>query len=140
MKDSKKSFLKGALILAAANFIVKIIGAVFKIPLYGYIGKDGSGLFNVAYQIYTFMFIIATAGFPIAVSKMVAESLARGSESEARQIFKSARTLLFGIGLAGSLVLFVFADEIAALLGNNDAVLCIKTISPAVLLVAVDSA
>lgn len=140
MKDSKKSFLKGALILAAANFIVKIIGAVFKIPLYGYIGKDGSGLFNVAYQIYTFMFIIATAGFPIAVSKMVAESLARGSESEARQIFKSARTLLFGIGLAGSLVLFVFADEIAALLGNNDAVLCIKTISPAVLLVAVVSA
>lgn len=140
MKDSKKSFLKGALILAAANFIVKIIGAVFKIPLYGYIGKDGSGLFNVAYQIYTFMFIIATAGFPIAVSKMVAESLARGSESEARQIFKSARTLLFGIGLAGSLILFVFADEIAALLGNNDAVLCIKTISPAVLLVAVVSA
>ena len=61
MKNSGQTFMKGALILAIANFIVKIIGAVFKIPLYELIGKEGSGLFNVAYQIYTFMFIIATA-------------------------------------------------------------------------------
>lgn len=139
MSNNKKSFLKGALILAAANFLVKIIGAVFKIPLYGYIGKDGSGLFNVAYQIYTFMFIIATAGFPIAVSKMVAESIAKGNDSEARQVFKTARSLLFVIGLIGTLILYFFADNLAAALGNSDAALCIKAISPAVFLVAVVS-
>ena len=140
MSDNKKSFLKGALILAAANFVVKIIGAIFKIPLYGYIGKDGSGLFNVAYQIYTFMFIIATAGFPIAVSKMVAESLAKGRENEAERIFKSSKGLLFAIGLVGSLILFFFAEPLANRLGNSDAALCIKAISPAVVLVSVVSA
>ena len=67
LKNNGQNFMKGALILAVANFLVKVIGAVFKIPLYELIGKDGSGLFNVAYQIYTFMFIIATAGFPTAV-------------------------------------------------------------------------
>ena len=78
MKNKGGKFLQGALVLAGANLLVKLIGAFFKVPLYNLIGEDGNGIFNVAYQIYTFMFIIATAGFPIAVSKMVAESIANG--------------------------------------------------------------
>lgn len=132
--------MKGALILAVANLVVKIIGAVFKIPLYELIGKDGSGLFNVAYQIYTFMFIIATAGFPTAVSKMVAESMARGDERGARKIFESARILLGTIGIIGAAALFMFSDELAGLLGNRDAAFCIKTIAPTVFFTSVVSA
>ena len=126
--------------LAIANLVVKIIGAVFKIPLYDLIGKEGSGLFNVAYQIYTFMFIIATAGFPIAVSKMVAESMARDDEYDARRVFETARLLLGVIGMAGSLILFVFSDGLAALLGNEAAAMGIKIISPSVFFVALVSA
>jgi cellulose biosynthesis protein BcsQ len=36
------------------------------------------------------MFIIATAGFPIAVSKMVAESVARKDEYDAKRVFETA--------------------------------------------------
>ena len=97
----KPNFLKGALILAVANFIVKIIGAMFKIPLFRLIGDDGSGYFNVAYQIYTFMFIVATAGFPVAVSKMVSESLVNESESCANRVFKVAFRFLAVVGLIG---------------------------------------
>ncbi|MBE7011963.1 MAG: hypothetical protein E7415_04755 [Ruminococcaceae bacterium] len=140
MKNNGQTFMKGALILAVANFIVKIIGAVFKIPLYELIGKEGSGLFNVAYQIYTFMFIIATAGFPTAVSKMVAESMARGNERESRKILESASILLGTIGIIGSLLLFVFADELAGFLGNRDAAFCIKIISPTILFTSLVSA
>jgi len=140
LKNQKKSFIKGALILAAANLIVKLIGAFFKIPLYNLLDKDGNGLFNVAYQIYTFMFIIATAGFPIAVSKMVAESTARGSDYEAEKIFRSARILLGIIGIIGSLILFFFAEQLAGLLNNTNAALPIRAISPAVFLVALVSA
>jgi len=140
LKNNGQTFMKGALILAVANFIVKIIGAVFKIPLYELIGKEGSGLFNVAYQIYTFMFIIATAGFPTAVSKMVAESMARGNERESRKILESASILLGTIGIIGSLLLFVFADELAGFLGNRDAAFCIKIISPTILFTSLVSA
>ncbi len=140
MKNNGQTFIKGALILAIANFVVKIIGAVFKIPLYELIGKDGSGLFNVAYQIYTFMFIIATAGFPTAVSKMVAESMASGDESGARKVFEAARILLGSIGLVGAVVLFLFSDELAGLLGNRDAAFCIKMIAPTVFFTSIVSA
>ena len=56
-----------------ASIIVKVIGALFSIPLTNLYGADGTGIFNVAYYIYTAMFIISTAGLPVAVSKMVAE-------------------------------------------------------------------
>ncbi len=140
MKDKENKFLKGALILAAANFLVKIIGAFFKVPLYELIGKEGNGIFNVAYQIYTFMFIIATAGFPIAVSKMVAESVAFGDKYDARRIFETAFVLLGSIGLIGSIVLFAFSEELAAFLGNPDSEMGIKVISPAVFFISIVSA
>ncbi len=140
MKDKGSRFIKGALILALANFLVKIIGAFFKVPLYELIGKEGNGIFNVAYQIYTFMFIIATAGFPIAVSKMVAESIAKGDRYDARRVFETAIILLGLIGLVGSVVLYTFAGNLAEFLGNPDSELGIKVISPAVFFVSLVSA
>ncbi len=140
MKNKQNTFIKGALILAGANFVVKIIGAFFKVPLYNLIGEEGSGVFNVAYQIYTFMFIIATAGFPIAVSKMVAESIAKNDEYDARRIFETAQFLLGVIGLIGSTVLFVFAKPLSGLINNADAELPIKVIAPAVFFVSLVSA
>lgn len=139
MSTQKKSFLTGALILASANLIVKVIGAFFKIPLYNNLLEEGSGYFNVAYQIYTFMFIIATAGFPIAVSKMVAEAYARENSYEANKIFRSARLLLGIIGIIGSLILFFFADELSTMLKSESSALAIKAISPAVFFVSIVS-
>lgn len=141
-KTTKKSssFIKGALILAIANFVVKLIGAGFKIPLIGLIGDEGSGYFNVAYQIYTFMFIVATAGFPVAISKMVSESVARGNDDEARKIFKVAFGFLFVIGLIGTLIMLVFADSLAELVGIPGASMGISVIAPAVFFVAMSSA
>ena len=140
MKDKGSKFIKGALILALANFLVKIIGAFFKVPLYELIGKEGSGIFNVAYQIYTLMFIIATAGFPIAVSKMVAESIARDDLYDARRVFETASILLGFIGLVGSVILYTFAKPLANLLGNPDSELGIKVIAPSVFFVSLVSA
>ncbi|MBO5136441.1 MAG: polysaccharide biosynthesis protein [Clostridia bacterium] len=137
MKNKGQTFIKGAMILAIANLIVKIIGAVFKIPLYELIGKDGSGLFNVAYQIYTFMFIIATAGFPTAVSKMVAESEALGKTGDSKKIFRTAFYLLSCIGLTGTVILLLFSNQLAGALGNPDAAMVIRTIAPAVFFVAI---
>nr|QGT51094.1 stage V sporulation protein B [uncultured Firmicutes bacterium] len=144
MKEKERgqgqTFLKGALVLGCANLIVKIIGALFKVPLYDVLEESGSGLFNVAYQIYTFMFIIATAGFPIAISKMVAESIAKGDQRDAKRIFETAFLLLGIIGIIGSTVLFTCARPLANMLGNSDADLVIQAISPAVFFVAMVSA
>ncbi len=140
MKNNGKKFLQGALVLAGANLLVKIIGALFKVPLRELVGDDGMGIFNVAYQIYTLMFIIATAGFPIAVSKMVAESVANNDEYDAKRVFQTAVILLGVIGVVGSTVLYVFADNLARFLGNEDSAIGIRVIAPAVFFVSLLSA
>jgi len=63
----KQNFLQGALILSIAAIIVKIIGAVYKIPLMNLIGGEGFGYYNTAYTIFTPLYTIATAGIPVAV-------------------------------------------------------------------------
>ncbi|MBE5039610.1 putative polysaccharide biosynthesis protein [Ructibacterium gallinarum] len=135
----QQTFIQGALILGVANLIVKIIGAVFKIPLINLIGDDGMGYFNIAYQIYTFMFIIATAGFPIAISKMVAESMARDDERNAHRIFQTAFIFLAVIGFLGSAVLYFFPKQLEALVAVPGSSKGILAISPAVFFVAMTS-
>ncbi len=140
MSEKKsKSFIQGALVLGIANLIVKVIGAVFKVPLIHLIGDDGMGYFNIAYQIYTFMFIVATAGFPIAISKMVAESMAKGREKEAHRIFQTALTFLAVIGLIGTAALYLFPDALESLVAVPGSSLGITVISPAVFFVALAS-
>ncbi|MDL2288784.1 oligosaccharide flippase family protein, partial [Oscillospiraceae bacterium OttesenSCG-928-F05] len=104
----KQSFLHGTVILALGTIAVKIIGALFKIPLANIIGEEGSGYFNVAYSIYNVLLVISTAGLPVAVSKMVAESNARGRGREIQNILRVALKLFVGIGVAGTLLMFVF--------------------------------
>ena len=136
MKSNKQqSFIKGAFILVAAYVVVKVINAGFKIPLANLIGEDGMGLFNGSYQIYTFLFIVATAGFPVAISKMVAESLSHNNRKDAQKVFETAFILLAAIGLAGSAFLFFFAKNITNAANNPKAYLGVMAIAPAVFFV-----
>lgn len=136
----KQSYLQGAIILVFANLLVKAIGALFKIPLANIIQEEGMALFSTAYNLYACMFVIATAGLPVAVSKMVSASLAKHNYAETKKIFKAAVTLLTLIGLAGSLVLFLGARAFSNYVESSQSYLSIIAIAPAVFFVAVLSA
>ena len=76
-----QTFVKGAMIMSLALIIVKLCGMIYKVALtrvYGIFGDElasfGTGLFNNAYEIYVPLFTLATAGFPIAVSRLISES------------------------------------------------------------------
>lgn len=139
MKNQGQSVLKGSLILLIANFMVKVIGAAFKIPLTNLIGNEGMGYFNAAYQIYSGLFIIATAGLPVAVSKMVSESIAKNNLRETKRIFKSAYFIFLIIGIAGSCALFFGAETFSATTKFKHTEIVVRTIAPALLFVSLMS-
>ena len=68
------TFFGGAAILAVGILVVKLIGMFYKIPLLNIIGEQGSADFNNAYNIYSVLLTISTAGLPVAVSKLVSEA------------------------------------------------------------------
>ena len=98
--------------------IVKIIGAIFKIPLFGILGAEGYGYFTSAYDLYNPLFTIATAGFPIAIAKMVSENIARKRFRDVRQIHKVSIPIFTILGTLGFLLMFggtfIYANVINA--------------------------
>ncbi len=105
-KSSSQTFLKGAMIMSISMVIVKILGMVYKVMLtriYGMFGDDfagiGSGLLTNAYDLYIPLFTLATAGFPIAVSRLISESIAEERYKDVRMIRKVSKPFFIGMGL-----------------------------------------
>ncbi|MCI9626340.1 MAG: polysaccharide biosynthesis protein [Clostridia bacterium] len=138
-KIQSQSVLGGTLILLIANLAVKIIGAGFKIPLTNLIGDHGMGYFNSGYSVYAGVFIIATAGLPVAVSRMVSESMALGRLKETKRIFFIAYLIFIVIGILGSCVLFFGARQIEAITDLPGTYMVIQAIAPALLFVSLMS-
>ncbi len=126
------SFLGGAAVLAAAVAIVKIIGAVYKIPFGNIVGSEGQTYFNVAYNIYNVLLTISTAGLPLAISKLTSQAHARGRENQKRKIFRTAIWLFFVLGLAFSLLMYFGAEQLAAMIHEPLGFWPIRALAPAV--------
>lgn len=102
--SKKQNFLQGALVLSIATVLVKVIGAVFKIPLQ-LIDTTAFGYFNAAYKIYIPIYTIAIAGLPIAVARMVSMSIARERYKDVRTIHKTAIKIFLLTGTVGTAVM-----------------------------------
>ena len=138
--NDKRTFLKGAAILGVAGILIKLLGAVFRIPLANLIGDVGMGYYNGAYPIYVFLLTLSTAGIPTAISKLISERLAVGEHLEAHRVFKVSFLLLFLIGLSTTAILFCGAGYICELVGNPGAYYAMRAIAPALLFVPVMAA
>ena len=141
MSSKKQKFLQGALILSAAAIIVKVIGAVYKIPLMNIIGGEGFGYYNTAYTIFTPLYTIATAGLPVAVARMVSECVTLGRYRDVRRIFQISMTCFLVTGTAGSLIMLFGSKFLASTVCNNPgATLAVIMLSPAVFFLCMTSA
>lgn len=138
-RKREKSFLVEASIIALSNLAVKLIGVLFKIPL-SRILDESMGIFNAAYSVYAMLYMVSTAGLPVAISRLVAASAKRGREKEVNRIFKGAMYLFGAVGLVCSLFMFVFADEIAVWSEHRDSALAMRVIAPTLFTVCVSSA
>ena len=122
MSQSKKqNFLQGAALLAIATAVVKVIGALYKIPLKMVIGDQGFGYFSTAYQIYSVLLMISTAGFPIAMSRIISQASSLGNYNQVRKVYKTARAIFLGIGTVSTLLMMLFCRQLAAFQEQPDA-------------------
>lgn len=142
-KLSKSGFVQGAFISTFGIVISKILGIIYVIPFYSIVKTRGGALYGYAYTIYSLFLALATAGIPLAVSKIISEYQTLGYYKTKLRTFKIARFLSFLIGLIFFIILFIFAPLIAKLiLGNltggntiEDVTFVIRVIDTAILVV-----
>lgn len=136
-----QNYLHGAAILTAGVIIMKILGALYKVPLGNIIGDDGYSMFLATYNVYNVFLTLSTAGLPIALARMISEANAEGRGMQVRQTFSVAWWTFFYIGLVFTLLMLLFPGFIAGrILHNPPAAMSIRVMAPSVLLVCLVSA
>ena len=138
--SKKQNFLQGAALLAIATAIVKLIGAFYKLPLNMAIGAEGYSYFTTAYDIYSVMLLISTAGLPVAVSRMVSQESTLEHYTRLRKVFRTALTIFAALGALTSVLMIFGAKPLANIMNQPDAWVSIACLGPCGILICLMSA
>ncbi len=135
-----QNFLQGAAIYTVGIILVKILGAVYKIPLGNILGDDGFNHFDVTYKIYNFFLTIATAGLPVAMSRLISEADSLDRDRQVYRVFQVGTMTFLVLGAIGTGIMMLFPAEIGAYMGDVQTARSIFIMAPSVLLVCVTAA
>ena len=141
----KATFVKGAFITTLGIILSKILGIIYVIPFHAMIGEKGGALYGYAYTIYAVFMSLATAGIPLAISKVVSEYQTLGYYQTKKRVFYLGKKLSLILGLVCFLVVSLFAPYLAKfvlgdVVGGNtleDVTFVIRIIGTAILIVPV---
>ncbi len=120
------------MILGTSMVIVRLMGMVYKILLSAMYGGVGTGLFNSAYALYNPLFMLSTAGFPIAISRTVSESVTRKRYRDVRQIHKLAVPIFVVAGLLCFLIMVVGSFIYVNVINAPNAIFGLLCLSPTI--------
>lgn len=71
-----------------SGLVTRIMGFVYRIFLTRMIGAQGMGLFQLVFPILGLVLTFVTMGFPLAISKLVAEAIAQNDRAKIRRIMR----------------------------------------------------
>jgi len=136
----KQNFLQGAAILAVATAIVKVIGALYKLPLNTAIGELGFSYFSSAYEIYSVLLMISSAGLPVAMSKLISQYSSLGHYNQVRRVYTTSRTIFLILGVASAAFMMIGCKWLANALNQPGAWPAILCLGPSALFMVIMSA
>lgn len=131
-KQKKQSFLYGASILMASMVIVKLIGAVFKIPLVNILHESGMGYFNTAYTLFTTVYALTVTGLSAGVARMVAENCAKGRYRDVKKILKLSTLIFIVLGTLGFLIISLSAKSFSIYNQNPNSYWSVLMVAPSI--------
>lgn len=128
------------LILTITNVFNRTVGFAFRISLIRIAGREAVGLWQMIMPLYFFFLVIASAGLPVAISRLVAEYKAKRDVRGVQRIFKTALYLAFGFGLAAALLLSLLSGFFSQrILADPRIKLALLIIAPSLPLVALNA-
>lgn len=121
------------MLLMIASVVVKVISAIYKIPLTSYIGATGRGYFNIAYNLYMPVHAVIMGAFPVALTHLISKYSEQGNKAKIYALKKASGRLFFIIGVLGMVFMFVAAKPYTALISSDKSAPAILVLAPTVL-------
>lgn len=136
--DQQSQMLRGTVWMTASNFISRLLGAVYIIPWYIWMGQhaaQANGLFTMGYNIYAWFLLISTAGVPVAVAKQVAKYNTKGQGEHSFALIRGFLKFMMVLGLVFALIMYLLSPLFASLSGGGkDLIPIMQSLSWAVLI------
>lgn len=110
----KNKFISGTIILIIGGLITKLLGMIIKIITTRYIGDEGIGLYMLIIPTFILFINIAQLGFPIAISKLVAED-----KQSSKKILFSAIPVSIILNIILLIIVFILSPIISKLLHDE---------------------
>lgn len=117
----KKSIVLSGLVGTGGLFVAKMIGILYAIPFSSILQNVAyQGYYGQAYNIYSYVLNVFTAGFPFAIATMVAKYTVMEDAKTVLLIKKISISMLALMGFVGMVLMMAFAGWLAPLMVAGD--------------------
>lgn len=141
--SQQEQMMRGTAWSAAGNFISRLLGVVYIIPWYLWMGQhadEANALFTQGYNIYSLFLLISTSGLNVAVAKQIAKYNAMDKQAETLQLIREFLKLMLFLGLLSAGIMYLLSPVIANLSGaGSELIPVIRSLSWSVLIFPVMS-
>ncbi|MFP7300258.1 oligosaccharide flippase family protein [Neobacillus niacini] len=127
--NQSKALFRGAFILAIAALITKILSAVYRIPFQNIVGDVGFYIYQQVYPFYGLAIVLATTGFPVVISKLIAEQREKKNPDNIRRLLFVSYIILQIFGALCFLILYFGAGFIANWMNDEKLAILLRVVS-----------
>lgn len=134
----QEKMARGSAWMTASNMISRLLGAVYIIPWYAWMGenaKAANGLFNMGYNIYALFLMISTAGIPAAIAKQTARYNSLNEYGTSHRLFLRAMQMMAILGVLFAGFMYFASPWLARASGGGEELIPIMRSLSAALLV-----
>ena len=107
------------MVMTITSLLLRTRGIVFRIFISTCVGAEGMGLYQLVFSVYVLGTTFAAAGIVTAVTRMVAEQLARGTHTNVPRVMHLSMSLCVLIGVGSAALLFFGAPTIGEWVGDT---------------------
>lgn len=134
---SKKTIIKGTLILTIAGIATKFLGFYNRIFLTRTIGVKEIGIYQLVFPLYVLAFSISCSGLATALTKHISYFLGQNKHHSMNRISRLCFLLSAGASLIVCSLIYLFSDFLCTnILKNSDCIPLLRTIIIAIPFVA----
>ncbi|MGK0606007.1 putative polysaccharide biosynthesis protein [Enterococcus gilvus] len=122
----QEKMIQGSAWLSVGSIFSRLLGAIYIIPWYAWMGEHAraaNGLFNMGYTFYALFLMISTAGLPGAIAKQIARYNSIGDSQTSRRLFIKALQATAVLGIIFGGLMFFMAPILANLSGGGRALI-----------------
>ena len=135
--NQEKNILKGTLILTFAALLIKILSAFYRIPFQNIVGDIGFYIYQQVYPFYGIAVALSTYGFPVVISKLYTEEMAKEEQRNVKQLLLVSAVFLSAFGFLCFALLYGGAGWLANYMKDPQLTILFRMVSVVFLIMPV---